>query len=86
MLGAPKYTVNKHFSGQVLGVCRLLGSSPWLFGVKFASLHDLYGASRSCHEVLDELIPKVLHSTLKPCINIKLQNRHAHVNLLYHGG
>jgi hypothetical protein len=36
--------------------------------------------------VLDELIPKVLHSTLKPCINIKLQNRHAHVNLLYHGG
>jgi hypothetical protein len=76
----------QHFSGQVLRVCRLLGSSPWLLGVKFALLHDLYGASRSCHEVLDELIPKVLHSTLKPCINIKLQNRHAHVNLLYHGG
>jgi hypothetical protein len=40
----------QHFSGQILGVCRLLGSSPWLLGVKFASLHDLYGASRSCHD------------------------------------
>jgi hypothetical protein len=76
----------QHFSGQVPGVCRLLGSSPRLLGVKFASLHDLFRASRSCHEVLDELIPKVLHSTLNPCINIKLQKRHAHVNLLYHGG
>jgi hypothetical protein len=76
----------QHFSGQVLGVCHLLGSSPWLLGVKFASLYDLYGTSRSCHKVLDELIPKVLHSTLKSCINTKLQNRHAHVNLLYHGG
>jgi hypothetical protein len=57
-----------------------------LFGVKFASLHDLYAASRSCHEVLDELIPEVLLSTLKPCINTKLQNRHAQVKLLYHGG
>jgi hypothetical protein len=76
----------QHFSGQVLGVCRILGSSPWLLGVKFASLHDLYGASRSSHKVLDELIPKVLLSTLKPCINTKLENRHAHVNLLYHGG
>jgi hypothetical protein len=63
----------QHFSGQVLGVCHLLGSSPWLLGVKFASLHDLYGASRSCHKVLDELILKVLLSTLKPCINTKLQ-------------
>jgi hypothetical protein len=36
--------------------------------------------------VLDELIPEVLLSTLKPCINIKLQNRHAQVNLLYYGG
>jgi hypothetical protein len=76
----------QHFSGQVLGVCRLLGSSLWLLGVKFASLHDLYGASRSCHKVLDELILKVLLSTLKPCIDTKLQNRHAHVNLLYHRG
>jgi hypothetical protein len=47
---------------------------PELLGVKFASLHDLYRASRSCHEVLDELIPKVLLSMLKPCINTKLQN------------
>jgi hypothetical protein len=76
----------QHFSGQVLEVCRLLGSSPWLLGVKFASLHDLYGASKSCHKVLDELIPKVLHSTLKSCKNTKFQNRHAHMNLLYHGG
>jgi hypothetical protein len=52
------------FSGLVLG----------LLGVKFASLHDLYRASRSCHKVLDELIPEVLLSTLKPCINTKLQN------------
>jgi hypothetical protein len=36
----------------------------------FASLHDLYGASRSCHEVLDELIPKVLLSTLKHRITL----------------
>jgi hypothetical protein len=50
---------------------------PGLLGVKFASLHDLYRASRSCHKVLDELISEVLLSTLKPCINIKLQNRHA---------
>jgi hypothetical protein len=31
------------------------GLVPGLLGVKFASLHDLYGASRSCHKVLDEL-------------------------------
>jgi hypothetical protein len=41
------------------------GSVSGLLGVKFASLHDLYRASRSCHEVLDELIPEVLVSTLK---------------------
>jgi hypothetical protein len=64
------------FSGLVLG----------LLGVMFASLHDLYRASRSCHEVLDELILEVLLSTLKPCINTKLQNRHARMNLLYQGG
>jgi hypothetical protein len=56
-----------------------------LLGVKFASLLDLYGASRSCHKVLDELIPELLLSTLKPCINTKLQNRHAQKNLLYKG-
>jgi hypothetical protein len=53
------------------------GLVPGLLGVKFASLHDLYRASRSCHKVLVELIPEVLLSTLKPCINTKLQNRHA---------
>jgi hypothetical protein len=64
------------FSGWILG----------LLGVMFTSLLDLYRALRSCHEVLNELIPEVLLSTLKPCINTKLQNRHAQVNLLYHGG
>jgi hypothetical protein len=59
---------------------------PGLLGVMFASLHDLYGASRSCHKVLDELITEVLLSTVKPCINTKLQNRHARTNLLYQGG
>jgi hypothetical protein len=58
---------------------------PGLLGVKFASLHDLYGASRSCHKVLDELILEVLLSTSKPCINTKLQNQHARMNLLYQG-
>jgi hypothetical protein len=62
------------------------GLVPRFFGVKFASLHELYPTSRSCHEVLDELIPEVLLSTLKPCINTKLQNRHARMNLLYQGG
>jgi hypothetical protein len=62
------------------------GLVPGLFGVKFASLHDLYRASRSCHKVLNELIPEVLLSTLKPCINTKLQNRHVETNLLYQGG
>jgi hypothetical protein len=62
------------------------GLVPVLLGVKFASLHDLYVASRSCHKVLDELIPEVLLSTSKPYINTKLQNRHARMNLLYQGG
>jgi hypothetical protein len=64
------------FSGLVRG----------LLGVMFTSLLDLYRASRSCHEVLNELIPEVLLSTLKSCINTKLQNRHAQRNLLYQGG
>jgi hypothetical protein len=62
------------------------GLVPGLLGVMFASLHDLYRASRSFHKVLDELIPKVLLSTLKPCINTKLQNQHTRMNLLYQGG
>jgi ferritin-like metal-binding protein YciE len=52
----------------------------------FTSLLDLYRASRSCHEVLDELISEVSLSTLESCINTKLQNQHAQVNLLYHEG
>jgi hypothetical protein len=62
------------------------GLVPGLLGVKFASLHDLYGASTSFHKVLDELIPEVLLSTSKPYIDTKLQNRHARMNLLYQGG
>jgi hypothetical protein len=38
------------FLGLVLG----------LLGVVFTSLLDLYRASRSCHEVLNELIPELL--------------------------
>jgi hypothetical protein len=64
------------FSGWVLGLLRVV----------FTSLLGLYRASRSSRDVLDELIPEVLLSTLKPYINTKLQNRHAQVNLLYHGG
>jgi hypothetical protein len=62
------------------------GLVPGLLGVMFTSLLDLYWASRSCHKVFDELIPEVLLSTLKPCINIKLPNRHTRMNLLYQGG
>jgi hypothetical protein len=62
------------------------GLVPRLLRVMFASLLDLYRASRSCHTVLDELIPEVLLSTLKSCISTKLQNRHARMNLLYQGG
>jgi hypothetical protein len=38
----------------------LSGLVPVLLGAMFTSLHDLYRASRSCHKVLDELIPEVL--------------------------
>jgi hypothetical protein len=62
------------------------GLVPGLLGVEFASSHDLYWASRSFHKVLDELILEVLLSMSKPCINTKLQNRHAQMNLLYQGG
>jgi hypothetical protein len=34
----------------------------------------LYRASMSYHEVLDELIPEVLLSTLRSYINTKLEN------------
>jgi hypothetical protein len=73
LTGSSKFVI---FSGLV----------PGLLGVMFASLHDFYRASRSCHEVLHELIPEVLLSTLKPYINTKVQNRHERMNLLYQGG
>jgi hypothetical protein len=59
---------------------------PMLLGVMFTLLLGLYRASRSCHEMLNELIPEVLLATLKYYINTKLQNRHAQTNLLYQGG
>jgi hypothetical protein len=62
------------FSVQVLRVFHLHGLVLGLLGVMFTSLLDSYWASRSCHEVLDELYPEVLLSTLNSCINIKLQN------------
>jgi hypothetical protein len=74
------------FFVQVLGVFRLHGLVLGLLGVMFTSLLDLYRASRSSREVLNELIPEVLLSTLKSCINTKLQNRHAQTNFLYQGG
>jgi hypothetical protein len=57
-----------------------------LLGVMFTALLHLYRASRSCHEVLNELIPEVSLSTLKYCTNTKFQNRHAQMNLLYQRG
>jgi hypothetical protein len=74
------------FLGRSLEFIIFSGLVPGLLGVKLASLHDLYGASKSCHKVPDELISEVLLSTSKPCINSKLQNRHARMNLLYQGG
>jgi hypothetical protein len=71
------------FFVQVLGIFHLHGLVLGILGVMFTSLLDLYQASMSCHEVLDELCPKVLLSTLSSCININLQNRHARTNFLY---
>jgi hypothetical protein len=62
------------FSLRVLRVFLLHGLVLELLGVMFTSLLDLYRASRSCREVLDELISEVFLSTLNFCINIKLQN------------
>jgi hypothetical protein len=73
------------FSVWVLRVSRLHGLVLGLLGVMFTSLLDLFRASRSCHEVLGELYPEILLSTLNSCINIKLQNRQAQTNLLYQG-
>jgi hypothetical protein len=72
LTGSSEFSI---FSGLVRG----------LLGVMFTSLLDLYRASRFCHEVHNEFIPKVFLSILKSCINTKLQNRHAQTNLLYQG-
>jgi drug/metabolite transporter (DMT)-like permease len=74
------------FFVQVLGVFRLHGLVLGFLGVIFTSFHYLYQASWSFHEVLDELYSEALLSTLNSRINIKLQNRHAQMNLLYQGG
>jgi hypothetical protein len=74
------------FLGRSWEFVIFLGFVPGLLDVMFTSLLDLYRSSRSCHEVLNELIPEVLLSMLKPCINTKLQNQHAGINLLYQGG
>jgi hypothetical protein len=62
------------FSVQVLRVLRVHGLVLGILGVMFTSLLELCQASRSCHEVFDELYQEVLLSTLNSCINIKLQN------------
>jgi hypothetical protein len=75
--------VGKHLSPGVLRVnASVLGS----FGVVFTSCLDLWRASWSSHKVLDELIPKVSFLTLISCVNNKLQNRYAGVNLIPPGG
>jgi hypothetical protein len=61
-------------------VALVLGS----FGVMFIACLDLWRASWSSLKVLDELIPKVSSLMLISCVNNKLQNRHASVNLLHH--
>jgi hypothetical protein len=73
--------VGKH---QVPWVLRVDASVHGLFGVLFTSCLDLWRASWSSLEVLDEPIPKVSSLTLISCVNNKLQNRHASVNLLHH--
>jgi hypothetical protein len=63
LTGSSEFSI---FMGLVLGH----------LGVMFTPLLDLYRASRSCHEVLNELIPEVLLSTLKSYISTKLQILH----------
>jgi hypothetical protein len=66
----------------------LSSSRVWSLGFLESSLlHCMTCTGLQGHvKVLNELIPKVLLSMLKPCINTKLQNRHARMNLLYQGG
>jgi hypothetical protein len=69
---------------QIPGVLHVDASVLGLFGVLFTSCLDLWRDSWSSLEVLDELIPKVCSLTLISCVNNKLKNRHASVNLLHH--
>jgi hypothetical protein len=52
------------FFVHVLRVLRLHGLVLGFLGLMFTSLLDLYRASRSCQEVLDELYSGVFLSTL----------------------
>jgi hypothetical protein len=65
-------------------------SSSWARSLGFLTLSLLHCMTctgvQGLVKVLDELIPEVLLSTSKPCINTTLQNRHARMNLLYQGG
>jgi hypothetical protein len=57
---------------------------PWVVWSLVHFMSDLWRASWSSLELLDELILKVSFLTLIYCVNNKLQNRHASVNLLHH--
>jgi hypothetical protein len=72
------------FSGWVREDLHVDASVLESFGVMFIVCLDLWRSSWSPLEVLDELIPKVSYLTLISCVNNKLQNRHASVNLLHH--
>jgi hypothetical protein len=72
------------FSGWVPEDLHVDASVLGSFGVMFIACLDLWRASWSSLEVLDELTPKVSSLTLISCVNNKLQNRHASVNLLHH--
>jgi hypothetical protein len=73
------------FCVRVLRVFHLHGFVLRLLGIMLTSLLDLYRASRSCHEVLDELYLEVSLSTIISCINTKIQNQHAQMNLIPRG-
>jgi hypothetical protein len=70
---------------QVFGVLLVDASVLVLFGVLFTSCLYLWWASWSSLGVLDELIPKVSLWALISCVNKKLQNWHARVNLIPRG-
>jgi hypothetical protein len=71
-----------------LGPRSLSSSRVWSLGFLESSLLHCMTCTgfQGLVKVLDELISEVLLSTSKPCINTKLQNRHARMNLLYKWG